>query len=133
MENFKLITQEDPMGCSIACVASLLGMSYKRAKKLFNQEHTIKRGYYLKEITDYLNEIKLNYEYSKSTDSKRKYLKIPGSIVFIRRSKKYPHGHYLLKTRRGWMNSWVNFPESKRKAGFNKRIPGEAQGIIYQA
>ena len=56
-----------------------------------------------------------------------------GTIVFIERSKKYPAGHYLVKTEKGWMNSWINFPNiSPTKSGFQKVLPGKAQWIIYQ-
>jgi len=56
-----------------------------------------------------------------------------GAIVFVERSKKYPAGHYLIKTKKGWMNPWINFPNiSSAKSGFQKVLPGKAQWIIYQ-
>ncbi|HEB46924.1 MAG TPA: hypothetical protein ENI22_00455 [Candidatus Pacearchaeota archaeon] len=129
----KPITQEHPMGCGVACVASLLGISYEKALNLFNKDHTSTKGYYLKDIILALKKKKLNYQDSKVTNNAKKYLKIPGSIIFIRRSKKYPAGHYLLKTKEGWMNPWINYPKiNPAKAGYNRKLPGEAQWILYK-
>jgi len=75
----------------------------------------------------------LDYKSSKVNDKTKKYLNKIGSIVFIKRSKKWPSGHYLLKTSKGWMNSWINYPKTNpTKSGFNKKLPGEAQWIIYK-
>ena len=133
MKNFKLITQEDPMGCGVACVASLIGISYEEAQKFFKENHSVTRGYYLKEILEALSRKNLNYKFRKITDKTKKFISKKGSIVFIKRSKKYLSGHYLLKTSKGWMNPWANYPKiNPAQAGFNKRLPGEAQWIIYE-
>ena len=59
-------------------------------------------------------------------------LNTEGVIVFIERSKKYPAGHYVIKTKKGWMNSWINFPNIfPAESGFQKDLPGKAQWIIY--
>lgn len=56
-----------------------------------------------------------------------------GTIVFIAKSKKYPEGHYLLKTSKGWMNPWVNFPEiTPARAGFQKRLPGKVVWVMHE-
>lgn len=130
---YKPITQEHPMGCGVACIASLLGISYERALNLLNKSHASARGYYLKDIILALKKRRLNYQNSKVNNNTKKYLKIPGSIVFIKRSKKYPAGHYLLKTKSGWMNPWINYSEiNPAKSGFNKKLPGKAQWILYK-
>jgi ABC-type bacteriocin/lantibiotic exporter with double-glycine peptidase domain len=129
---FKPITQEHPASCGIACVASILGMSYKKTLKYFNKKNIIRIGYELYEIANALNKKGLNYQYSKVNNKTKKFLSKQGTIVFVKRSKKYPIGHYLLKTKRGWMNPWINFPEiNPAKSGFNKKLPGKAQWIIY--
>ncbi|MFH1915958.1 MAG: hypothetical protein ABIJ21_01725 [Nanoarchaeota archaeon] len=57
----------------------------------------------------------------------------PGTIVFIERNTTYPAGHYLLKTSRGWMNPWINYPKIKpAKAGFQQKIPGKILWIIFE-
>ena len=130
---YKLTAQEHSMGCGVACVASLLGISYKKSLRLFNKKYASTRGYYLKELALALSKKGLDYKYSKITDVTKKSLKIPGSIVFIRRSKKYPAGHYLLKTDKGWMNPWINYPKiNPAKSGFQKKLPGEPQWVLYK-
>ena len=128
----KIVTQEQGAGCAIACIASILGTSYKNVLKLFDKNRAPTRGYYSNEIVSALRKKGLNYKYAKLTNKTKKYLEDYGSIVFIKRSKKYPLGHYLLKTKRGWMNSWINFPNIKpAKSGFQKKLPGKAQWVIY--
>jgi len=130
----KSITQEEPMGCGIACVAIVLNKSYQSTKKLFdNQKYASTRGYYCREIIKTLNKKREVYTFSKVNVKNKNLLKKEGIIVFIERSKKYPFGHYLTKTKKGWMNPWINFPNiAPAKSGFQKILPGKAQWIIYQ-
>ena len=129
----KSITQEESMGCSIACVAMALNKSYKSTKKLFdNPEYALTRGYYCREVVKALNKKEKDYVFSKINEKNKSLLKNEGIIVFIKRSKKYPAGHYLIKTKKGWMNPWINFPNiSPAKSGFQKNFPGKVQWIIY--
>lgn len=128
----KSITQEEIMGCGIACVAVALNKSYKLTKKLFdNPEYASTRGYYCREIINVLNRKGKNYTFKKINKKDEIMLKKEGVIVFIERSKKYPAGHYLIKTKKGWMNPWINFPKiSLAKSGFQKNLPGKAQWIV---
>ena len=58
----KSITQEESMGCGIACVAFALRKSYKATKKLFdNPQYSQSRGYYCRELVKVLNKNGLNY------------------------------------------------------------------------
>ena len=119
------------MGCGIACTASLLGLNYKKTSNLFNKKYASTRGYYLKDIISALKKKGINYRGSKVNSKNKKYIDITGSVVFIKRSKKYPAGHYLLKTEKGWMNPWINYPKiNPAKAGFMKNLPGKAQWIL---
>jgi hypothetical protein len=61
------------------------------------------------------------------------YLKVPGTIVYVEKSIKYPLGHYLVKTKQGvWMNPWKNFPSiAPAKSAFQKRLPGTPLYAIY--
>ena len=55
----------------------------------------------------------------------------PGTIVFVRRGKVYPYGHFLLKTSKGWMNPWKRGENIKEaKAGWQKRLPDKKDWII---
>ena len=130
----KLIAQEESMGCGIACVASIIGKSYKDTKKFFdNPEFSASRGFYCRELIKVLNKRGLKYDFKKFKEDYKRKLKINGSVVFIKRSKEYPSGHYLVKTKKGWMNPWINFPNiSPAKAGFQKKLVGQPQWIIFQ-
>ena len=123
----RAVTQEDLMGCGIACVASVLGKSYKSAKKLFaGPGHALSRGYYCREIVEALEEGRKKYKSAKISDKNRQFLEKDGTIVFTGRSKKYPAGHYLAKSDKGWMNPWINFPSIfPVKSGFQKTLPGK--------
>lgn len=129
----KGVRQEDSMGCGIACVAFTAGKSYKgvKANLIRNRRKALKQGYLCRELVEALKRAGLTYSYhylkhiTKYKDS---------TIVFIKRSKKYPCGHYLVKTGKGWMDPWINLcPDSDVKnsvAGFRNRLPGKVSYII---
>jgi hypothetical protein len=130
---FKKCVQEEADGCGISCVASILNISYKKALRLFGKKPKHRQGYYCKEIINALKKKRKNYSYKKANKTTKRYLKVPGTIVFIKPSKKYPIGHYLLKTNKGWMNPWVNYPSmNPAKSGFEKKLPNSAQWIIFK-
>lgn len=126
------ITQEASMGCAIACCASLLGLSYKQMRNYFDngkiKEQT--KGFYNRDIIDALGKLGISaraFSIKRWGNKKIKH----GNIVFIGRSKNCPTGHYLLKTRDGWMNPWINYPNlNPAKAGFQKKLPGKAVWVI---
>ena len=129
----KTVTQEESMGCGIACVAAILDRSYKSAKKLFeNPQYSASRGYYCRDLVKVLNKSGLDYTFAK-INKKNKYLvEREETIVFVKKSKNYPFGHYLFKTKRGWMNSWINFPSiNPAKSGFQKKLPAKAEWVIF--
>ena len=129
------ITQEDPMGCGVACVAFILNKTYKETIKLFPNPHDSKtKGFYCKEIIEALKRSNLSYAYKYIKNSKLKRLIYnDNSIVYLRRSKKYPAGHYLCRYKNLWMDSWTNFPNEDRKAGFRKKLPGRPIYVIFLA
>ena len=128
----KLIVQEAPAGCVIACSASLAGLSYKKMRKYFDDGEMEEKtsGFYNRDIISALEKINIRakaYSIKKWGNQKIK----TGFIVFIGRSSQYPAGHYLLKTKRGWINSWINYPDiNPAKAGFQKTLPGKIKWII---
>ena len=129
----KSITQEEPMGCGIACVALILNKSYKSAKNLFdNPEYSIKKGYFCRELVKVLNKNGVNYNFSKINEDNKYLLNKEGVIAFLEKSQKYPSGHYLVKTKKGWMNPWINLPNiNSAKSGFQKKLPGKVKWVIY--
>ncbi|MDE1855517.1 MAG: hypothetical protein KGH57_04345 [Candidatus Micrarchaeota archaeon] len=133
----KAIKQKDSFGCGIACVAFVNNVDYETAKRNYfgvNQK-AVTTGYLCKDMVMALQRAGKEYCY--------KYIKKPmalkeDTIVFIKRSKRYPDGHYLAKSKLGWMDPWINF-DIKRpnveeaQAGFRKRLPGRPIYAIIRA
>ena len=121
------IAQENNFGCGVACTAFLLKINYAVAVGLFEmgEEKTDKTGFKCKDIVKVLNEFGLRYIYKHVGFKIKNKIYSSGVIVFIRRSKKYPSGHYLVRYRNKWMDSWINFPRMDRQAGFRRRLPGQ--------
>lgn len=125
------ITQEEPLGCAVSCVAFLTNVDYKTAKKRYFKDigDPITKGYLCRDVIMALSLAGMQYQY-KRIKSRRNFSK--GTIVFIQNSKKYPMGHYLVKADKGWMNSWINFPNVvNAKSGFENRLPGKSTYAIY--
>jgi hypothetical protein len=125
----KAIVQEHPMSCGVACVAFVAGVSYKRALRKLNSKYASTRGYYCKNLVKGLSKFGLKYSFGKYGVKTKRYLNVDGTIVFIR----HPVDHYLVRTKKGWMNSWINYPcIIPAKAGFNKKLPGKAEWVIFK-
>ncbi len=127
--------QEDNFGCAVACMAFVLNIKYKDAIKLFkNGEKRVKSipNFYCREIVEILNNAGFNYQYKYIKPKIRNKIYKQNTIVFIKKSKKYHYGHYLVRYNNRWMDSWINFPDDKIKAGFRKRLPGKTIYIIFQ-
>jgi hypothetical protein len=121
------------MGCGIACVACVADISYTKAVKMVPSKHVSTKGCLCKDIVSALRKLGLEYDYKKVTSKTKKYLEKGGTIVFIKRSIKYPRGHYLVKTNKGWMDPWINYPNiTPVKAGFNNKLPGKAQWVLFK-
>ena len=127
------IQQEDLFGCGVACVAFILNIEYFKAKGLFKKGKYKARnsGFYCREIVDVLKRTRPNctYKYIKPKIKNKIYQ--DSAIVFIKKSKNYPFGHYLVRDKNGWMDPWINFPDENIRAGFRKRLPGKAIYVIY--
>lgn len=119
------ITQKDNLGCAVACAAFVLNKTYDEVKNDFKQN---KNGYLCKEIIAVLNKNGKNYVYGYLTQKLRRKVYKVGTMVFIKRSNKYPAGHYLARANNCWMDPWINFKKDKNinnaKSGFRKRLPG---------
>ena len=129
------ITQKNPFGCGIACTAFVLGLSYSKTLNLFEngKYKANKSGFYCKEIVNVLGCEEFSYKYVKDRIKNKIYKDY--SIVFIKRSKKYPAGHYLCRYKNKWMDPWINFLKDQNiknaKSGFRKRLPGKPIYVIF--
>ena len=129
----KAVTQEDLMGCGIACAAFVLDQNYQATKKYFRTlGDANKTGYLCRDLITVLARKGKKYSYNYL---KKKIRFKENSIVFIKRSKRYSVGHYLVKTKNGWMDPWMNFnPLSidikKAKSGFRKKLLGKGIYVI---
>lgn len=131
MNHKRSVTQEEPLGCGIACVAYICEISYKTAKKKYfkNNNRAITLGYFCKDLVTALSKAGKSYSFMRV---KKKPTFKNGTIVFISRSKRYPMGHYLVKTDYGWMNPWINFPDIKpARSCFSKKLPGKPVYMIF--
>lgn len=130
----RLIKQESEMGCGVACVASVLGLSYQSSLKLFKygKLKANSSGFMCKEIVKALGKGGLKYEYKYIKLRIRNKIYREGTIVFLIKSKRYSFNHYLLRCSGGWMDPWVNFPDKKRRAGFRKKLPGKPIYVILR-
>lgn len=136
LRSIKPVPQEHPMGCAIACVASLCGVSYKTAFTFFTvQEYAWTRGYYCSEIVSAFGKAGHQYKYTKFKPVRDELKALtPGTIVFVDPCKNYPAGHFFARTAKGWMNPWVNFPQMNNiKAEFQETLPGKISYIVYKA
>jgi hypothetical protein len=131
----RLIPQKHLLGCGATCLAFLLNISYDKVVNYFGEKKLNNEGIYLKEMVEFLKkyEYKADYKYLKPKLKRTIYKS--GTIVFIKRDKNYPYGHYLIKDNKKWFDPWVNFLEDKdiknAKAGFRKRLPGKPIYAIF--
>lgn len=126
----KPVVQEDEFGCGVACVANILGVSYQEALNLFynGRAKAIKEGFLCRNIVSALGNLEYQYRYIKPKLKGEIYQN--KNIVFIKRCKKYPQGHFLSRLNNKWVDSWLNLPDIDRKAGFRKRLPGKPIYLI---
>ena len=130
------VTQKDNFGCGIACLAYALKIDYDyliKSSRIKNQVEN--KGLTCRKLVEILKSNGLDYCY-KYIKTKTKKIYDEGSIVFIRRYKRYPVGHYLIRTNNIWMDPWINFKNQKNvkkaKSGFRKKLPGEPIYVIFQ-
>ena len=123
------ITQKIDYGCGVACFAFVCDMTFEEAIEFLEKEYSVKHGWKPSDLVVALNRFGLSYKnhYVRKSDS----VKYPnGTIVLIERSESYSVGHYLTLTTRGWMDPWINLPETnsivEAKSGFRKELPGKA-------
>lgn len=134
MKRYGLVPQKDEWGCGAACVASLLGVPYSRAKK---QLERIKKkpldekpkGLELHEIVLCLAAEGLHY----IADWKEPRKFVPGTIVCIRGEAPYEGDHYLLMTPNGWMDPYSNMENPNaayRESTYRDEFPTGTEFLV---
>lgn len=124
--------QKDTLGCAIAAVANVCGITYDEAKTAFVAKHAISRGYYCSDIVHAFKLLGHDYAFSHVSSIQQNIHK-NGTIVFVQ-SKRMPAGHYLARANNEWADSWINFCSQDNlnaKAGVRKKLPGTVEWIIY--
>lgn len=128
------ITQEDGMGCGVACVAFVAGITYSQAVQKLGKEKAKTIGFHLKELADVLSVYNFTYKCRHANSTSRSEQLSDGTIVFIRRSRRYPYGHYLVRHEDKWMDPWINLiidsNLARAKSGYRYRLPGQAQWVV---
>lgn len=125
------VAQEHDFGCGAACVAFVVGVEYREVVAKLGEEAARTKGFWCKDLKRVLNNYGLEYEvkYMKLNMKKRIYTN--GAIVFIKRSQRYPYGHYVTYYNGQWMDSWRNLllddNIKNAEAGFRRRLPGQPQ------
>jgi hypothetical protein len=129
----RIITQNHGMGCGVACVAAVTGISYKAALRMFAKpENAWTVGYMCKDLVAALTRMGKPYAYKYLKDKDDPVLKKTGTIVFTHFSKAYPRGHYLARIKGGWMNPWVNFPEiAPARGSIVRKLPAQPIYAVF--
>lgn len=124
------ITQQDGFGCGAACLAFIAEISYPQAAVLLGAERARSKGYYCREIVAALSTLGRPYRSLYVKPAKQHLIHTEGTIVFVRRSKRYPAGHYLVRHQDQWMDPWINFQSDQAiehaESGFRRQLPGQA-------
>lgn len=121
----RIIVQKDDLGCGVACVAMVMNISYSNARSLFidGDIKAQKTGFVCKEIVAALSKAGLDYEYKYIKPKLIDKLTLPMSIIFIKKSKLFPHGHYVVRTDNGWIDPWIYTSPDGKVAGIRKELP----------
>ena len=130
-----MITQEDSMGCGAACVAFAANITYKQAVEALGQEKARLVGFQLKELVDALSHYGLSYRVKHFKPGMEQTIYNDNVIVFIKRSARYPSGHYLIRRKGLWADPWINWVTDKNlanaRSGYRKRLPGKVQWAVF--
>ena len=123
------VTQKHNFGCGPACVAFVCKKSYDKVVDLLGEEKIVNKGSYCKNLVEVLRQFGFSYEYIYLKPRFRNRIYIDKVIVFIKRSKKYPVGHFFVRYHGTWMDPWINFKNgasvSQSNSGFRSRLPGK--------
>lgn len=132
MSRFDLVAQSQEWGCGVACVASFLGTSYGEARDLLCKHkggktvNATPKGLELHHIALALQE----RGYRVIADWREPSRFREGTIVCISGDKPYDGHHYILNTRKGWMDPWYNIGTKPRKADFRQSYPDGTEFFV---
>ncbi len=123
------VTQKDPLGCGAACVSFITQNNYSEIVFMLGKDDATHKGFYCKDLKAILSTLGFVYSYKYVKPRLKSKIYQDCVIVFIKRSKKYPAGHYLTRYEGQWMDPWINFCQdtniANAKSGFRKRLPGK--------
>jgi len=89
----KPVIQQKDLGCSIACLAFITNKTYRKIVNSFGQEKAKTKGFYCREIVEYLQKLGYQAKFHYLKPKLRRNIYQNKTIVFNKRSKKYPFGH----------------------------------------
>lgn len=131
MKQYDLVSQEDEWGCGAACVASLLGITYREAKKLVEDikgrsVNAKPHGLELHHIALALQAegVKVIADWDSAVPAS------DGTIVCIGGKSRYKYEHYILKTPSGWMDPWYNLDPEIKVARYRKGYPRGSEFLV---
>lgn len=131
------ITQLHDYGCGVACVAFATGKSYQDTLKVLRADATQVKGFFCKDLVVALSTYSSAYGYKYLKPKLRWRIYDDRVIVYIKKSKLYPAGHYLIRSNGLWMDPWINFVQDKdirnARSGYRKRLPGTPIYALFPA
>lgn len=131
------ITQQHEYGCGAACVAFILGINYLKAVDLLGVKSAQSTGFGCQKLCGALSSSGQKYRFKKYKPELSCILNYEYSIVFIKRSTIYPHGHYLCHYNGQWMDPWLNLHYCKdvsyAESGFRTELPGEPEFVLFKS
>ena len=131
------ITQQHAYGCGVACVAFVTKESYQDVLKVLRADAAQAKGFFCKDLVIALDAYGSAYAYKYLKPRLRHQIYNEGVIVYIKKSKYYPVGHYLIRSNGFWMDSWINFMQDQdiknAKSGYRIRLPGTPIYALFPA
>lgn len=125
-EPLRMVSQQDEWGCGVACVASILAVSYAEARRLLVKHKKAKidggqEGLELHHLALALKD--RNFHVVADWDEPKTF--IPGTIVLVGRLRgAAEHEHYILSVEGDmFMDPWINYPNEDRQAAFRTGFP----------
>ena len=110
-------------------------MKYDDLANKVSQDKLLNTGFYVKEVIHILNNLGFEYMSFYIKPYKLQLIHQDNVIVFIKRSNKYPFGHYLARYHNVWMDPCINLVDldniDNAKSGFRRNLPDRPiYGII---
>lgn len=123
----KSVSQKHNFGCGAACAAFVLRKNYSEIVSILGKTKAGSKGFTCRDLATMLLKFGLVYSYCYLKLKLKRKIYRNGVIVFIKRSREYPIGHYLTWYHGLWMDPWINFRSNTNikyaKSGFRKRLP----------